>query len=300
MQVGFVGTGNMGNPMALNILRAGHSLTVFDLRPEATANLVEQGAAPAQSPREVAAASEVTLLSMPTPAAFEAAMLGPDGVLAGAPAGSCVVDLTTNSPTMVQKVAAIAQEQGIAFLDAPVSGGVRGARKGNLAIMVGGDAEVLERCRPALEAMGDKLFHVGGIGMGNVAKLVNNMVALTNLQTMFEGFVLGAKAGMDPETLYQVMRASSGNSYMLEFGKRPYITRDWKPNFAINLAAKDIGLAVELGKELHVPLRLAVNAAQNYLQAQGEGMGDMDTAASLTLLERAAGGIEVRLREEPR
>src|SRR3972149_7046833 len=198
MKVGFIGVGSMGNPMAQNLLKAGHALTVHDLRCEAAQNLEAMGAAWAQSAREAAAWAEVVITSLPMPKDVEDTVLGSSGVLAGMRPGGAVIDMSTNAPAVVQRLAQVAKGRGIDFLDAPVSGGVRGARNATLAIMVGGDKDVYERVAPLLRALGSNVFHVGPAGTGNVAKLINNMMAFVNMVAAIEGLVLGAKAGIDP------------------------------------------------------------------------------------------------------
>ncbi|HVM52119.1 MAG TPA: NAD(P)-dependent oxidoreductase, partial [Acidimicrobiales bacterium] len=180
-QVGFVGVGTMGNPMAANLLAAGHRLTVHDVRAESAANLLDAGAAWADSARAVADASDVTFLSLPNPADVTEVVTGAAGVLAGAAAGTTIVDLSTNAPEVVRALAASAAERGVGFLDAPVSGGVGGARKGSLAVMVGGDADAYAAQLPLLEVIGDRVFHVGDVGAGNVVKLLNNMLFFVGL-----------------------------------------------------------------------------------------------------------------------
>jgi 3-hydroxyisobutyrate dehydrogenase len=174
MKLGFIGVGNMGNPMAANLVTAGHSLQVFDIRRESAANLLEAGATWANSPKEAATGVEATFLSLPMPADVERVVLADDGVLAGTKSGGAIFDMSTNSPTVVRSLCDKAKAKGVAFLDAPVSGGVRGARAGTLAIMVGGDKGVFAKYEPALKAIGANVIHCGDIGAGNVVKLVNN------------------------------------------------------------------------------------------------------------------------------
>ena len=294
MKVGFIGTGNMGNPMASNILAKGHELVVHDLRREQCENLLQSGATWAGSAREVAETCSLVLTSLPTPAVVETVYLGEGGLLSGAQKGSTLVDLSTNSPTVIKRIAVLVQEQGGRVLDAPVSGGTRGARRATLAVMVGGDRAVFDEVKPVLDCIGTNVFHVGEIGMGNVAKLVNNLIALTNMQIAYEGLVLGVKAGMDPQTLVDVIRASSGNSFVMQQGMTPFSRRDWRPTFTVDLSAKDVGLAVALAREVNVPLVLGALAEQELIAAKGEGLGALDITAMITRIERAA-GVEFRL-----
>ncbi len=293
MKVGFIGVGNMGNPMAQNLLKAGHTLWVHDLRREAAQNLEALGAKWAASPKEAASQSEVVLASLPMPQDVEKAVLGEEGILAGLEAGGTIVDMSTNSPTVVRRLAEKAREKGVHFLDAPVSGGVRGARSATLAVMVGGDRAVYDRFEPLLKAIGSNVFYVGGVGAGNVAKLVNNMMAFVNMIGAIEGLVLGAKAGMDPYTLWQVVKASSGQSFIWESGGRAILRDRLLPTFTAELACKDIGLVTALAEELGVPLRMGSLAQELLRQYRDGGFGQEDILAMVKELEKQA-GVSVR------
>lgn len=292
-RVGFVGVGAMGGPMAANLLRAGHHLTVHDLRRETAAPLLEQGAAWAGTPRAVAAASDAVLLSLPNPADVEDVMTRPDGVLAGAATGGTVIDLSTNAPAVVRALAAAAAERGVRFLDAPVSGGVRGARKGTLAVMVGGDAACLDEHRPLLEAIGDRVFHVGDVGAGNVVKLLNNMLFFVNLLGAVEALVVGAKAGVDPAVLREVVQASSGTSFAWDSGTRAILRDRLAPTFTMALAAKDIGLATALAEEVEVDVPMGGLAHRLIDRCRDDGMAAEDVLAVVKVLEAQA-GVTVR------
>jgi 3-hydroxyisobutyrate dehydrogenase-like beta-hydroxyacid dehydrogenase len=225
MKLGFVGVGNMGTPMGANLIKAGHALQVFDIRRESAANLLEAGATWVNSPKEAATGAEATFLSLPMPADVERVTLADDGVLAGTRSGGAIFDMSTNSPTVVRSLCEKAQAKGIAFLDAPVSGGVRGARAATLAIMVGGARAVYDKYEPALKAMGANVIYCGDIGAGNVVKLVNNMLAFIHMMGAAEAMVLGTKAGVDPNIIWKAVKASSGGSFVWESGTRA-ILRD--------------------------------------------------------------------------
>lgn len=252
----------MGNPMAGNLLAAGHSLAVNDLREEAASNLVESGATWGVSPAGVARTAEVVFLSLPNPLDVTEVVTGPNGVLAGASKGLVVVDLSTNEPAVARRLAAVAADRGVGFLDAPVSGGVPGARRGRLAVMVGGDAATLEDVRPLLDLIGDRVFHVGPVGSGNVVKLLNNMMFLVNLLGGVEALVVGAKAGVDPEVLRQVVQASSGGSVIWDRATRAVLDDKLTPSFTVALAAKDISLATALAGEVDVEVPMGELARQ--------------------------------------
>jgi 3-hydroxyisobutyrate dehydrogenase len=291
MRVGFIGTGNMGNPMAVNVQKAGHQLTVTDVRAEAATNLVNEGAAWADSAQAVAEASDVVMLSLPRPPDVEAVVSGADGVLAGLAPGGAIIDLSTNSPTVVRALAETAARQQVGFLDAPVSGGVYGARKGTLAVMVGGDEPLYERYKPLFDAIGANVFHVGPVGAGNVVKLVNNMLAFIGMMGTTEAIVLGAKAGVDPAVLREVVKTGSGGSFVWDSGTRAILRDRLAPTFSVSLASKDIGLATGLAKELGVPVPMGERAEeliQGYLSG---GFADEDILATVRSIEERAGQV---------
>jgi 3-hydroxyisobutyrate dehydrogenase len=293
MKLGFIGLGNMGNPMALNLLKAGHSLQVCDLRREAAANLEEAGATWTNSAQEAATGVEFVFLSLPMPTDVERVVSADTGVLAGMKAGGTIVDMSTNSPTVVRTLAEKAKTKGVAFLDAPVSGGVRGARNATLAIMVGGEKAVYDTCEPLLKTMGANVFYAGQIGAGNVVKLVNNMLAFINMMSAAEAIVLGTKAGVDPNVLWQAVKASSGGSFTWEAGTRAILRNRLAPTFTVDLASKDIGLATNLAKELGVPLAMGHTAEELIKHYQATGYAKEDILATVKELEKQV-GIVVR------
>ncbi len=293
MRLGFVGVGNMGNPMAMNLVKAGHSLQVFDIRKEAATNLIDAGAVWAHSPKEAATGVEATFLSLPMPADVERVVLSEDGVLAATKSGGVIFDMSTNSPTVVRSLCDKAKAKGVAFLDAPVSGGVRGARNATLAIMVGGEKAIFDKYEPVLKAMGANVIHCGAIGAGNVVKLVNNMLAFIHMMGAAEAIVLGTKAGVDPNVIWQAVKASSGDSFVWESGTRAILRDKLAPTFTIDLASKDIGLAVELGKDFAVPLKMGSAAQELIKHYQANGYAKEDVLATVKELEKIA-GVTVR------
>ena len=279
LSVGFIGVGNMGNPMAGNVLKAGFSMTVFDLNPKAMENLIQAGAKRAASAKEVVDASDVVLTSLPASPDVEAMYLDEGGLVQRAKPGTILIDLSSVLPKTPRMIEPIAKARGVSFLEAPVSGGVTGARAGTLAIMVGGDAAAMEKARPVLRAMGPNIFHVGPAGAGNTIKAINNMMACVNSATMMEGFVLGVKAGLDPMTIYEVVKASSGGSKAIER----------IPRALIALMNKDLETFHTIAKELNVPTTFS-NLAQHYQQAAlAAGLGEQDTSVVFTIIERLAG-----------
>jgi 2-hydroxymethylglutarate dehydrogenase len=286
--VGFIGVGNMGNPMAFNVLKAGFSMTVFDTNPKAMENLLQAGARRAGSAREAVEQSEILLTSLPASLDVEASYLEPGGLVERAKPGTILIDLSSVLPSTPRKIEPRAKARGVHFLEAPVSGGVSGAQAGTLAIMVGGDPAVLERARPVLRPIGPNIFHVGTVGAGNTVKAINNMMACVNALAMMEGLALGVKAGLDPMTIYEVVKASSGGSKALERIPRSLLPRNFEPGFKVQLMNKDLETFTTIAKELHVPISFA-NVAQRYQQAAlAAGLGEQDTSVVMTLIERLA------------
>jgi len=295
--VGFIGVGNMGNPMAGNVLKAGFPMTVFDKNPAAMANLVEAGAQKAASASEVVERSEIVLTCLPASPDVEALYLSPGGLVERARPGSVLIDLSSVLPSTPRTIEPRARERGVHFLEAPVSGGVSGARAATLAIMVGGDAQVLERVRPVLRAIGPNIFGVGPVGAGNTVKAINNMMASVNALTMMEGLAVGVKAGLDPMTIYEVVKASSGGSKALERIPANIVPRKFEPGFKVQLMNKDLDTFTAIAKELHVPISFA-NVAQRYQQAaMAAGLAEQDTSVVMTIIERLAAVTVSRARE---
>jgi 3-hydroxyisobutyrate dehydrogenase-like beta-hydroxyacid dehydrogenase len=288
----------MGNPMAYNVLQAGFSMRVYDINPQAMENLVQAGAQRAASIQEVVAASELTLTSLPASPDVEAVYLQSGGLVDSAQPGTILIDLSSVLPSTPRKIEPRALERQVHFLEAPVSGGVSGARAATLAIMVGGDAEVLARARPVLRAIGPNIFHVGTVGAGNTVKAINNMLASVNALAMMEGLALGVKAGLDPMTIYEVVKASSGASKALERIPNSLLPRKFEPGFKVQLMNKDLDTFTSIAKELHVPVSFA-NIAQQYQQAAiAAGLSEQDTSVVMTLIERLA-AVELPRVEEP-
>ncbi len=296
MNVGFIGLGIMGASMATNVIKGGHTLVVHDLRPETAKPHLAAGAAWADTPRQVAEASEVVLTSLPGPPEVEAVALGEQGLLAGMSAGKVYLDLSTNSPTVMRKIHAKFAERGIAVLDAPVSGGPRGARSRKLAIWVGGDEAVLQRVRPVLEAMGDQVIRVGAIGAGSVAKLVHNMTTYCVQTALAEVFTLGVKAGVEPLDLWQAVRyGATGRQRTFDRLADGFLRGAYDPpNFALRLAHKDVSLAVALGREHRVPMRVANLVLEEMTEALNRGWAERDSRSPMLLQEERA-GVQVRV-----
>ncbi len=299
MKVGFIGLGTMGGSMAYNTIQGGHDLVVHDIRRESATRHLEAGATWADSPREVAEASDIVFTSLPGPTEVEAVFLGEDGILQGMSAGKVYFDLSTSTPNLIRRLHDIASGQGVEGLDAPVSGGPRGAESRNLAIWVGGDKDVFDRCRPALDAIGDKAYYVGPIGCGAVAKLVHNCAGYVIQTALAEVFTMGVKAGVEPLALWQaVRRGAQGRRGTFEGLAEHLLPGKFDPpDFALRLARKDVDLAVGVGREYDVPMRLANLALQEMTEAMNRGWGDRDSRVAMLLQEERA-GVEVRVDEE--
>jgi 3-hydroxyisobutyrate dehydrogenase-like beta-hydroxyacid dehydrogenase len=296
MRIGFIGLGNMGGPMALNLIKAGHTLVVHDIRRNMADAHLTGGARWADTPADAAKDADLVLTSLPGPKEVEAVAIGGEnGILHGISKSAVYADLSTNSPTLVRRLHAIFAEKGIAMLDAPVSGGIPGARSGTLSVMVGGDEAVYRLIKPALEAIGDKLQYVGASGAGAVAKLVHNMLIFTTFGIFAEAFTLGVKAGVPPEKLYEAVRnAAFGQNGMLPMLPRVIFKGDFdKVSATLDICRKDIGLATQLARELEVPVKIAAEVEQELVKAIAHGLGGKDFAVAFTIQEDRA-GVKVR------
>ena len=299
MKAGFIGLGGIGKPMAMNVARAGFELTVTDLRTEAVQELVAIGAHSVATPREVAAASDIIFASLPSNAASEAVALGPDGVLAGATSGDIYVELSTISPDVVHRIYDAARDKGVSMLDAPVSGGIKQRNDGELSIMVGGDAETLERARPALAAFGKRIFHAGDSGSGATVKLINNLLAGINMVATMEAGTFGAKTGLEVETLKEIVRASSGNSGLFAGLVDSIMTSAPQPapgqvaSQGLHTIGKDVQLAADLARSAGVPLPLGSSAVQMFDAGLALGRAALESCAIMKLFEELA-GVQVR------
>jgi 3-hydroxyisobutyrate dehydrogenase-like beta-hydroxyacid dehydrogenase len=263
-------------------------MTVFDKNRNAMENLVEAGAKAAAAAKQVVENTEVVLTCLPGSPEVEALYLDAGGVVEIAKPGTILVDLSSVLPSTPRKLEQRAKERGLLFLEAPVSGGVTGARAATLAIMTGGDGAVLERVRPILRSMGPNIYHVGPAGSGNTMKAINNMMSSVNALAMMEGMVLGLKAGLNLNTMSEIVKASSGNSNAIARVQRALIPRNFEPGFKVQLMNKDLETFNTIAKELHVPVSFS-NIAQRYQQAAlAAGLGEKDTSVIFTLIERLA------------
>ena len=296
MRVAFIGLGNMGGSMALNLMKAGHTLVVHDIRKEAGAPHIAQGAKWVESVRDAASQGELILTSLPGPPEVEAVALGLDGIIHAAQPGSVFADLSTNSPTVMRRIYAAFKAKGIHVLDSPVSGGAIGAKRGTLQVMVGGDEGIYNEVKGVLGAMGNNIGYMGAIGSGCIAKLVHNMISIVTRSLIAEGFTLGVKAGVKPEALLEAIRgASFGQGLILAHMIPDVVLKGDFDNvrFALKLARKDVGLATALAREYDVPMPLAAVGEQIMVEAMARGWGERDSTSPWELQEEKA-GVKVR------
>jgi 3-hydroxyisobutyrate dehydrogenase-like beta-hydroxyacid dehydrogenase len=298
MKVGFIGAGNMGGPMCRNIIKnSGHEILVHDRDAAAVQRCVDVGGTGVGSIAAAVGESDVVFTSLPMPRDVEAVALGEGGIGESARQGTVHIDLSTNSPTMVRSIAARLAPKGVKMLDAPVSGGTTGAEKATIAIMVGGDRAVFDEHRALFESFGKNVIYAGALGAGSIAKIVNNMVAFCNMASGAEGLMLGAAAGIDPDVLNQVIRSSSGDGFGFRSVARKALQGDWSPTFALDLAYKDLHLALELADEIGIPLPLAVQTHNLMRMARGSGYGGDDTTAMMRVYEDT---LKREVRGKPR
>ena len=292
-QIGFVGLGIMGKPMARNLMQAGYALTVYDIVGEPVEELAIEGATPAASSAEVAATTDKIITMLPDSADSERAILGPNGVLEGAKPGSIVIDMSSISPIVSQKIAAECARQGVAMLDAPVSGGEPGAINGTLAIMVGGPQEIFDQCVDLLRVMGGNVALTGEVGAGNTTKLANQIIVALNITALSEALVLAQKAGVDPEKVFQAIRGGLAGSAVMEAKGPMMLDRNFQAGFRIRLHQKDLRNVLQAAQELNVPLPATALVQQMLGALVNAGESEADHSAILHFVENLA-DIEVK------
>lgn len=293
MRLGFIGVGYMGRHMARNLLGGGHTLTVFDIRKEAADELLSMGASWAESPAAVARAGEAVFISLPRPEDVAEVAMGEGGILSGAAPGTTVFDLSTTDPATIKRIADAAGARRVTVLDAPVSGGTAGAERGTLCVMVGGDRSEYDRYKPVLDLIGDKVMYCGELGAGAICKIINNLIGLSAGVILSEAFTLGLRAGVNAETLFRAVSGSSGNTQAMQGFPDGLFKGNFEPGFQLDLAAKDVGLATEMGRSLRIPMELANLVQQRYIDAQNRGWGKLASPAVARVQEERA-GAEIR------
>jgi len=293
--VGFIGLGTMGGPMAMNVLKKGHRLTVYDISDKAVAALTAAGAAAAPSPRAVAAASEVVITMVPDAPDVERAALGRDGIIEGIRPGAVYVDMSTIDPQTTQRVGAKIAAKGAHMIDSPVGKTAEHAVAGTLTLMVGGPAEVIARVRPILDCMGTDFFHCGALGMGEAMKLANNLLATTLLEATSEALTVGAKSGLTLDTMLSVMKTTMAWNNQLAIAMQARALKgDFKPGFMLKLAHKDCRLALQMNRDLGLAATVGHATLAALDDGLAKGAGDNDVGVLLKLREAEA-GVEVRL-----
>lgn len=293
MKLGFIGIGNMGKPMATNLLQANHPLVIYDLNPKPLEELAKMGAGVKGNPSEIPPAADVIFLSLPTHTVVEEVMLGTKGILSTLKKGQIVIDTTTSLPSVSRMVAEKVKALGADFLDAPVSGGPDGARAQTLTFMIGGEAAVLEKVRGLLETLGKNIFYIGTHGLGNTMKLINNMLTATNTACFIEGLVIGTKAGIQPSTLFEVIGSCSGNSYAFQKKVPRILNGNFNPMFALDLEYKDLSLGTMVAQELKATALLGSLAKGMFEMARAKGLGGEDNVALVKVFEEIA-NVKVR------
>ena len=299
MKVGFIGLGTMGAHMAKNAMKGGHDLVVHDINRAAAEPHLAAGAKWAASPREVAEATEVVLTSLPGPPEVEKVAVGDNGILSGMSAGKACFDLSTNSPTLIRKLHGIFAAKGVHLLDAPVSGGPRGAETRKLALWVGGDEAIFKKFKPVLDAIGDQARYIGPIGAGSIAKLVHNCAGYAIQTALAEVFTMGVKGGVDALTLWKAVRQGAGGRRRTFDGLADQFlpgTFD-PPAFSLRLSHKDVSLAVGLGRELGVPMRMANLTLEELTEALNRGWGERDSRVAM-LLQQERAGVKIAIPVE--
>lgn len=287
--VGFMGLGLMGKPMAQNILKAGYPLTVYNRTRDKTRELEQAGAKVAATPRDAARGADVIITMVSDPPAVREVVLGPEGVVQGARRGALLIDMSTISPADTCSLAAELEKSGIALLDAPVSGSVQGASDGTLAIMVGGERALFTESEPLLRTMGDKIFYTGPQGSGSAMKMVVNLVGAAALIALGECLVLGAKSGLDPKQIIQVLEASAMRSALISLKGPRMLRRDFSPQFPLKLMHKDLGLILATAAREGISLPVTALIKEFYQVACSRNQGDLDYSAILTILEQLNG-----------
>jgi 2-hydroxy-3-oxopropionate reductase len=287
--IGFIGLGIMGRPMARNLLKAGHTLVVHSRSRGPVEEIVKAGATAAASPRDVAAQCDVLITMLPNSPEVEQVALGPGAIIEGARRGLIFADMSTISPIVSRKIGAALEPKGVAMLDAPVSGGEKGAIDGTLSIMVGGDKAVFERVLPIFQAMGKTITLLGPLGFGGFTKLANQIIVAVNLTALAEALTLGKKAGLDRELLLTALAGGLAGSKCLDQKRSNYVSNTYNPGFKIDLHYKDLGLIMESARALGVPLPATAVVQELFSALRVKGRGGLDHSGVITLLEDLAG-----------
>lgn len=289
MRYGYIGLGHLGGHLAANLLRAGFAVSVYDLDPKLAKRHLELGGHWAATPKELAANSDAVITCLPSPAVSERVLTGADGILAGLKSGGTWIEMSTLGREEILRLAEVAKKTGIATMEAPVTGGVHRAAAGEITVLAGGDTALFETHRPALEAMGGEIFHMGPLGSASVIKVITNMLAFINLVGIGEALMLAKKGGLDLAKAFAAIKASSGNSFVHETEGQVILNGSYNINFTMDLACKDLGFATKFGREFGVPLELAGLVEQTFIRARSQYGGQAWSSQVVKLLEDAVG-----------
>ncbi len=295
LRMGFIGLGEMGKWMAINVAKAGFPLTVFDIRPEPVRELVEKGAAAGEHPADVAKKSEYVMMSLPDTQVVESVLFGEKGLVNGLSPGAVVVDLSTIHYLATLRIEEALRAKGIAFMDAPVSGMEARAREGTLTVMAGGDPKTFEKILPVLEAIGNNIVYTGRVGNGQLTKLVNQLLFNISCAALAEILPMAVKLGLDPEAVCRVVTTGTGRSFALEFFTPYILENNFKPGYPLASAYKDMESAAEVSSQMRIPLPVFAAAMQTYQMALIQGLGKENKGAMIKVWEKAL-GVEVRKR----
>jgi 2-hydroxymethylglutarate dehydrogenase len=294
LKIGFIGLGNMGNPMSTNLIKAGYELGVYDLDKNQVLKLEALGAKSMNSAGDAAYFGDIVFTSLPNPKIVTDVYLSTGGIVDSAKPETILVDMSTVTPQTEKNIYKAANERNIHMLDAPVSGGVKGATNGKLSIMVGGDKEIFDKIHEVLQILGEKIYYLGEIGSGQALKLINQLIFGTNVVALCEAFTLGVKAGMSPDVLYEVLSESAANSYAMQTRYKNFIAKgNFNPGFSIDLMAKDMGLAIQMAKENGSAAVIGNMAEEIYKISQYIGNGSLDISGVINYYEKIA-DVEVR------
>ena len=289
MRYGFIGLGHLGQNLAGSLLREGFSLTVCDRDKSRAEPLLDRGARFAETPVVLAKEVDAVITCLPSPAISEAVLTGPDGILAGLAPGGTWIEMSTLDEADIARLSAVAAASGIRMLEAPVTGGVHKAASGDITVIAGGDRDLFDMHRPALQAMGGEIFHAGPLGKAAVIKVITNMLAFIHLLATGEALMLAKKGGIDLTDAFHIIKASSGNSFVHETEGQVILNGSYNINFTMDLACKDLGFALGFGKQFGVPLDLASHTLQTFIRARATYGGDAWSSQVVKLLEDAVG-----------
>ena len=287
--IGFIGLGIMGRGMSLNLLKAGHTVTVWNRTASRADDIIKAGGQAGDSPADVASKSDIIITCVSDTPDVEAVILGENGVIQGVKSGSLVIDMSTISPQTTREIAEKLREKGVHMLDAPISGGSEGAEKGTLAIMVGGDAEQFARAMPYFEAMGKTITHVGDNGAGQTVKLVNQILVVVNMLAVSEALLFAQAGGLDLSKTLAAVENGAAGSWMLSNRGSQAIVRDWRPGFTIDLQQKDLRLVLEAAQQMGIPSLATSLVSDLYRTLQSRDLGDIGNHALIMALENLSG-----------